>query len=59
MDFLGKILGSKDTCHHPDDGQILTTIVSDKKKHHRLSPQWKIYFRNLKNTKQFDSKKLP
>ena len=24
--ILGKTLGSLNTCHHPDDGQILTTI---------------------------------
>jgi len=27
LDFSGKTLGSLDTCHHPDVGQILTTTV--------------------------------
>ena len=26
VDFLGEALGSLNTCHHPDKGEILTTI---------------------------------
>jgi len=26
VDTTGEALGSLDTCHHPDEGQILTTI---------------------------------
>ena len=25
LDFSGKVLGSWDMCHHPDEGQILAT----------------------------------
>ena len=28
VDLLRKILGSLDTCHHSDAGQILTTILN-------------------------------
>ena len=27
MDFSGEALGSLDTCHHPDEGQIFTTTM--------------------------------
>ena len=27
VDFFGKVLGIKDICRHPDEGQILTTTT--------------------------------
>ena len=32
MDFLEKVLDGRGTCHHPDEGQILTTTNSINEK---------------------------
>ena len=30
VDFLGKVLDSRDMCHYSDEGQILTTTIDNK-----------------------------